>query len=588
MKVRIPDDLYPKVIKDVHLSIAKNFEKSFKTKSDSSSIRGEDASVAVNHLQDLLENEIKCVASQFNHFGLLVALHHIIPPVPLLPIQEHFIGDSQEKFILAIMAVMKYAGGSNSKYTFSAKEYLSKPQSALSFSMRPEIISMVFKFEELISIFFEEQKQYRLAQKDARVKIDFSKRIPFRAIPSRYLSRASHEYDDRYISETKTNFLSRLGGYSPIIIERESKSKIPLVNINWKEIEDFDKAPSLIHWINAIPIYGSLFLLREELQTQFNNEIHLEDIIAFLLCSFHILREMQENGQILFGLGYDFTTTERFINFISEYAPSNYCDLLNQAWEDFGDTTEPIIILESLNKNWWQKSGKKIFDYISINENKARSINLKTLTPSTFLFNLESENVVFFAYNAITNFLVNLWRPIKKGGDFLKLKGEDFQIAVNNRLLDLKGTEQIWEIGKKLKGLRSKKETDLDIFIGKDSFAFAISCKAYYLSEKYLEGEGQQYYEKWIDAVKWLKEVEEIGKFISTKKNNSPFLPNKYKYIVPVVCTSSPIYVWEEIEDLRLPNDTPRICTLRELQLFVANLEKYKEKLIKSSYVIKL
>lgn len=297
---------------------------------------------------------------------------------------------------------------------------------------------------------------------------------------------------------------------------------------------------------------------------------------------------MQENGQILFGLGYDFTTTERFLNFISEYAPSNYCDLLNQAWEDFGDTTEPIIMLESLNKNWWQKSGKKIFDYISVNENKARNINLKTLTPSTFLFNLESENVVFFAYNAITNFLVNLWKPIKKGGAFLKLKGDDFQIAVNNRLLDLKGTEQIWEIGKRLKGLRSKKETDLDVFIGKDSFAFAISCKAYYLSEKYLEGEGQQYYEKWIYAVKWLKEVGEIGKFISIKKNNSSFLPNKYKYIVPVVCTSSPIYVWEEIANLRLPNGTPRICTIRELQLFVASLEKYKEKLIKSGYVIKL
>jgi hypothetical protein len=300
------------------------------------------------------------------------------------------------------------------------------------------------------------------------------------------------------------------------------------------------------------------------------------------------LQEMQEDGEILFGLGYDFTTTERFLNFISECAPSNYCNLLNQAWENFGDTTEPIIILESLDKNWWQKNGKKIFDYLSINENKAKSINLKTLTPSTFLFNLESENVVFFAYNTITNFLINLWRPIKKGGNFLKLKGDDFEVAVNNQLLNLKGTKQIWKTSKRLKGLRSKKETDLDVFIGKDSFAFAISCKAFYLSEKYLEGEGQQYYEKWIDAIKWLREVEEVGKFISIRKNNSPFLPNKYKYIVPIVCTGSPIYVWEEISNLRLPNGTPRICTISELQLFIASLEKHKEKLIKSDYTIKL
>jgi hypothetical protein len=588
MKVRKLNNLYLKAIKDVRLSITKRFEKSSKIKSGSFLIRGEDASVAINHLQNLLENEIKCVASQFNHFGLLLALHHIIPPVPILPTHTHFIGDSQEKFILAIMAAMKYAGGPNSKYTFSAKEYLSKPQNALSFSMRPETISMVLKFEELINIFFEEQKQYRLAQKGARVKIDFSKRIPFRAVPSVYLSRAAHEYDDRCINEIKNNFLSQLGGYSPVILERDSKLKIPLVNINWKEIEDFNKAPSLIHWINAIPIYGSLFLLREELQAQFNNEVHLEDIIAFLLCSFRILQEMQEDGEILFGLGYDFTTTERFLNFISECAPSNYCNLLNQAWENFGDTTEPIIILESLDKNWWQKNGKKIFDYLSINENKAKSINLKTLTPSTFLFNLESENVVFFAYNTITNFLINLWRPIKKGGNFLKLKGDDFEVAVNNQLLNLKGTKQIWKTSKRLKGLRSKKETDLDVFIGKDSFAFAISCKAFYLSEKYLEGEGQQYYEKWIDAIKWLREVEEVGKFISIRKNNSPFLPNKYKYIVPIVCTGSPIYVWEEISNLRLPNGTPRICTISELQLFIASLEKHKEKLIKSDYTIKL
>lgn len=588
MKVRLPDDLYSKAIKDVHLSIAKNFTKSFNAKNIISPIREKYASEAVNFLQNLLEKEIKSIASQFNHFGLLVALHHVIPPVPFLPEHTHFIGDSQEKFVLAILAAMKHAGGSHLKYTLTAKEYLSEPQRALSFSMRQEVISTIFRFEELINTFFEEQKQYRLAQKGARVKIDFSKRIPIRALPSEYLSHAAHEYDDRSINEIRTNFLSQLGGYSSITSPKGSRAKIPLVNINWKEIEDFDKVPSLIHWINAIPVYGSLFLLREELQTQFNNEIHLEDVIAFFLCSFRVLQQMQEDGKIIYGLGYNFTTTENFLDYISEYGSQSYCDLLNQAWEDFSDTTEPTIILESLNKGWWQKSGKKILNYISINENEARNINLKTLIPSSFLFNLESENAVFFAYNTITNFLINLWRPIKSGGSFKKLKGEDFQIAVNNRLLGIKGTEQIWKIGKKLSGLGSKKETDLDVFIGKDTTAFAISCKAYYLNEKYLEGEGQQYYERWKDAENWLKEVEEIGKFIARKENDLSFFPNKYKYIIPLVCTSSPIYIWEEIANLRLPGGIPRICTLGELQLFVSNLKKYEGGLVNTSYVIKL
>ncbi|MFZ5933049.1 MAG: hypothetical protein ACOYT7_03185 [Patescibacteria group bacterium] len=569
-------------MEEIHTRIGKKFRRSVRKIDTTFPITGGFASDIVNRFQDVVEGELKLIASQFNHFGLLIALHHIIPPFPLLPVHSHFIGDAQQKFVLAILAAMKYSAVSNHKYSFTPEEYTHEPGTLLGFIKKPEIIKNVFAFEEAVNLLFEGQKQLRLVEKGAHLKVDFTKRMFIRAIPSEYLKKASHEFDDRSIKETKRNFLSELGGYSPLIPLRNSLIGIPLVQINWRKVENLKSIPHLTFWIDAIPVYGSLFLLRSELQSKFNNEVHIEDIIAFILCSFRTLQQNDENVYP-YGLGYDFTTKERFLKYISAYAPQTYTNLLNQSWKDFGDTNGPIIILESLTSKWWEKKGVDIFDFISLNENDAGKINLRTLSPVSYLLNIETQDVVFLAFNTTVNFLKNLWRPIKKGGSFGKLKGDDFQIGVNNRLIGLPGVEQIWKIGKKLHTDGSKKETDIDVCVGKDEFLFAISCKAYYLNEKYIEGSGQEYYGRWQQCKGWLKEIDEIGKHI-TKNSKDLTLPRRYKYLLPIVCTSHPEYIWDEIRNLRLPNNVPRICTLGEILDFIRDLNKYRPKLIRSPY----
>lgn len=585
----IPSEWLKQITQKVNSRLRKRFEENFGRIDRKFSTKGQKGSKIIDLYLSIIEKEIEIIASKFNRFGLLVAMHHLSPPLPLLFRGKNFFGDSQEIFVLCCLAAMKYASKpSNAQHVFTREDYFSSTKGPFKLTATPAIIKKVFEFEELVKLLHEGQKQYRLVEKGAKVEIDFSKRLSVSAIPSNEQLRLAIEYDNRAIREFKRNFLAGLGGYSPLAVPPTNFPAIPIVNINWGKLSDpRNEKLSVTHWIDVIPIYGSLFLLRREFEKQFKGKIYIEDFIVFLLTSFEIVKEMEDKGEALYGLGYDFTRIDTFLEFIVHSAPQNYASLLNQTWKDFGDTSDLPIVLESLNPSWWKNQSPKIFDLVSVGENEAKEINLRILTPVSYLFKLESENTAFFAYNAVGQFLINLWRPIQKEGEFYALKGKDFEIWVNNKLKVLNGVEEICPPGKKLRNVGSKKETDLDVFVGKEDFVFPISCKGYYLNERYLLGSGQEYFTMWKRAERWLNEIDEIGNHILDNARSLK-LPEKYRYILPLVCTSHPVYILEEVEKLRLPNGVPRICTLTELEDFILNLEKYEKFLVDTDYVLKM
>jgi hypothetical protein len=585
--VKLPTNFYKNIYKKVNDKIAMNFSKKYLKPTKYDKGREYSSKTVYNYLE-IVEREIAKIAKQFNHFGLLVALHHAFPPIPFIYYHKHFTPDSQACFNLAILSAMKYCSSTEkAKFKFTSKEYLSNPDSARKFSSNLKIIKKVFEIEELCLLFHEGKKIYHLAEKGSRVIVDRSRIPMINTKPSNTLSKLTHEYDDRNIKEIKRNILTISGSHTPLPLTGNEPTAIPIVNVNWDGYKS--KVTNNIvklQWVNAIPFYGSLYLLREEVQNLFRNEIYIEDLITFILCSFDVLKDMVRESKLPYGLGYDFTSTNNFEEYIVSIAPDYYKHLLNAVWNEIPGKKAPII-LESTNRNWWRSIIHELLDFVSLSEKESSKINLKTFSPVSYLFKLESENTIFMAFNCISPYLVNLWRQVPKDGKFHNLRGTDFEIAVNNTLVSYENIEQIWDRGKKLHNVGRKKKTDLDVFVGLNDFAFPISCKAHYLNDKYLEGNGQEYFSRWEDATLWLRDIEEIGKHL-VKRWKDYKLPKKYKYVIPIVCTTSPLYVWKEMANLRLPNDLPRICTLSELSEFLRNFDKHKTKLIKSNFTLKV
>lgn len=585
--IKLPKNFHKNIVQEVAGRITKNFPEEY-ARYVADDGNNTSSSEIANRYLEVIEKEIAKIAKQFNHFGLLVALHHVYPPIPLLPAHKHFIPDSQAGFNLAILSAMKYCSpAGRAKYVLTAEEYLSDSNIAKKFSQNLEIVGKVFELEELCLLFHEGKKDYRLAEKGSRVTLDKSKRPLINASPSKALLKLTHEYDDRNIKEVKRNFLTVSGSHSPLPLTSIKSTAVPIVNVDWNGFKSKRNWKLVkLQWVDVIPFYGSLYLLREEIQNLFGNEVYIEDIVSFILCSFDIMKDRENKGELPYGLGYDFTSTNNFLDFVISTAPDYYQHLLNAAWKELPGEDIPIV-LESMDQSWWKSKSLDILKFVSLSEKEAKKINLKTYSPISYLFRLESENTIFMAFNCVSLYLVNLWRRVPKGGKFHNLRGTDFEIAVNNTLTSYKYINPIWDRGKKISNVGKKKKTDLDVFVGLEDIAFPISCKAYYLSDKYLEGSGQEYYSRWEEAVVWLEEIKEIGKHLAGKWNDYK-LPEGYKYIVPLVCTSSPLYVWREITDLRLPNGLPRICTLAEISDFLGNIKKYKTKLIKSNFTLNI
>jgi hypothetical protein len=82
----------------------------------------------------------------------------------------------------------------------------------------------------------------------------------------------------------------------------------------------------------------------------------------------------------------------------------------------------------------------------------------------------------------------------------------------------------------------------------------------------------------------WLSEVDELAKHLADNLQK-PSLPPKFKYIVPIVCTTFPEFLYELSSHTLLVDNVPRICTLNELILFLSNLGPYLPELKTRAFV---
>lgn len=533
----------------------------------------------------VVENEIKELAGEFNRFGLLTALHHVIPPLPFISKDPAYFVDSQVMFVAATLAAMKYGSllsEANPYYCLESKNYL---KAVDQFCTNKNVIKKILKFEDLIFLLYDVQKAYRSAEKGAVIKIKPQAIQPVEVISNHRLNKLTSEYDERIIDESRKNLFFEAGGYSPVLRAKDFDTSIPFLTINWEEVMDLSKPPQRLGFLDLLPIYNSLSVIKEDFQKTYKGLINPDDFLAFVIGSFQILKEMILKKEQFFGLGYDFSPTNRFLRFQLKNMNQNHELLLRRHLQTSLDFAYKKLIVP---KSIWAKKTYAVFDYISINEKSSKNINIAIRQPCSYILHIESEGCIFFPYNNITSFFSNLWQSIPKSKKFRgEIQGDTFMLQVNDTLDKFKNIEVLAKSGKKIKEGKNIK-AEIDCLIGKGNFVFVVSCKACAPNEQYLEGVGQGYWDRWEDQKKWLKDVDKLAKLISGMAHDRLGIPLKYKFIVPLVCSSSPWYIWKDSSKFRLPNNVPRVCTLNELCDFLKNLEGCKEDLLKKQYVIKI
>jgi hypothetical protein len=176
-------------------------------------------------------------------------------------------------------------------------------------------------------------------------------------------------------------------------------------------------------------------------------------------------------------------------------------------------------------------------------------------------------------------FLENFAHDLERGGKLGERKGRYFERIIESTL-----RSQNHKVYTKIRQDRT------DVVVGVPPYLFTLECKCSSWTNKVLTGKSlRARYNK--DIKEWLKQAEDDARWLAVKGNAAQIIKDdkelqKYTWIVPVVITLYPEYLFNISDDYMLSSTIPRICTINEFSLF---LKKGKLKdLEKKRYLLEL
>lgn len=222
----------------------------------------------------------------------------------------------------------------------------------------------------------------------------------------------------------------------------------------------------------------------------------------------------------------------------------------------------------------------KILKFLTCNKQDSKNIDLWTRGPRKIFFPI-TWRLTIIDYSGIISMLDTLLLPIaRKCGESGNKKSGHFEIQCNGTVIKEFGEENFWIGRKQVKNSKNEnKEIDSSFRINK--YLFILECKSINVSFGFDKGDKKSLEYRKTNLETALKAVENKAEFIATNyRDLYPALPRGVHYIVPLVVSPFPEYIWEKSEYLFLEQRLPRILTLNELkEIKRLNLDNLKSKI---------
>jgi hypothetical protein len=451
------------------------------------------------------------------------------------------------------------------------------------------LLTDVIRIEILSYIFLDLTQLYRIASKGAEIHFKkATKNITFSM--SKDLDYLINLYDERL---SKANLFSITGAFlndstnkssnksfcPAFQINVDNKTKFPIFNPQnqaYKNIlpdkdDIIEFTPNYI--LGAIKlknIYDFLELFSKEFKEKYNFSI--EDFIVFLgFLGNNVVGNIMDSFEFqlhIFNRAY--STLEYDLDSLELEFLENYKSIYENILDKKISETEfkkinPRILLEK---------------FILLKENK-NDIDLWTRGPKKILYQL-SDSQMIFDYTGLADIISYVTKELTMvDGETGNKRAITFEEELIKELENNFNKEHIWVCQKEIESREGKKEIDGSFVI--DDVLFLLEAKAVNVSFGYDKGDKKALDFRMNKMKSAIKELKSKCAFIKENKNSIvPNIPDKIKYLCPIVISSYPEYIWEKSENLFISTEKnlPRILTINDIQILkeldIKELKKQK------------
>jgi hypothetical protein len=150
------------------------------------------------------------------------------------------------------------------------------------------------------------------------------------------------------------------------------------------------------------------------------------------------------------------------------------------------------------------------------------------------------------------------------------IKGSQFEDELLQYVLEASpGVSKVFRPRQKLK-LKGQLKAEIDLSFARNSTCFLIDCKSYSVSVALFEGQRQAVLNRWNTNIDWVRDNDIRASFLADNPIGDNYrLPMDCLYVVPIVCTTYPEFLFDVSDHMLLSGNIPRVCTPKELTEFL-------------------
>lgn len=269
---------------------------------------------------------------------------------------------------------------------------------------------------------------------------------------------------------------------------------------------------------------------------------------------------------------FNLTVTLNFLLAIQSLKPA--LSVLGRGYATIGDFEQYSRVFEQkalaigrMHFNDYQKFPlKPIFELFTSEAADATNIDLWTRGPRTYFYNL-GNNLYAIDYSAISSVINYFAIDFTTGeGKSANFRGDKFESKVKRAAEVYKFN--IWVFSRMIKFRGAiKKQIDCSFIVGE--FLFLAEAKSFNVSFGYDKGDKAAIDYRRIKLEAALEEVESTADFLVKYAGRTGVsIPKGIKYIIPIVVSAFPEFIWEYNQHLFLDKsfDRPRIMSLTALK----------------------
>jgi hypothetical protein len=379
------------------------------------------------------------------------------------------------------------------------------------------------------------------------------------------LSHAGSDIDINYLREKATDERKKSLPALLFHINPDNRYEIPIMN-KGKTINKLN-SNYIPYPVSLREYYEYMLLFKDEFKLEYGFSV--ENFISYLL-SASALCMLQYTRNI----NYQYKILQR------AYMVIKRKDHLRNLVE----TIERGYSMQ-LGKGNLYKEFNKIFDFLAYRESMPRDVDLWTRGPRRIYIPVTNKYFLI-DYSGFPGLISTIMLPISRvSGATGNKKSAHFEKKTNLEIVKIFGEKAFW-IGREKIHNNKEEDREIDASFCVRDFLFILECKSVNVSFGFDKGDVKSLNYRIEKSKEGLSQVEDKALFIAKNKHSlTKPIPKGIKYIVPILITPFPEYIWEKSENLFLDKDLPKMLTLKELQQ-IKNMDL--NKLIDRPYIVKV